>query len=144
MTQVKDKPGQKLIVESGHIQSEYDPKMLLLNEDGNVYPQNKTERRMALPVGVWAKLASIKTYSPVRVGEESEKNFFMSRDYDIIILTNRTVRIKQKFPKRGHVYTPLENIVYYQVNADAAFEQRFQESSNESAPGIEAPTETTG
>lgn len=141
MTLAKDKkPQEHNGFETGHKMSQNDPEMLLLNEDGTEFPQSKDKnptRRMALPVGVWAKLQQIKLRNPVRVGEEAEKNFFMEKDYDIIILTNRTIRIKLKSPRQGHVYTPLENVIYYQVTKDAAFEKRFQEASDTGPSGVE-------
>lgn len=108
-----------------------DEEMLLMNEDGRTIRRAGNEsKKPLLPVGVWAKIESLRVNVAVRIGTNSERTFFSSKEFNMLLLTNRTVRIKSRGNTNVvHAYVPLENVCYYSVELDAAFEARFAKDS---------------
>lgn len=82
-----------------------------------------------LPVGVWATLKSLKLVNTARMPNGTEKLWYSAPDYKILLLTNRTVKIRD-VARAVSVYTPLENVVSYEIDGGSAFEDRIQQESD--------------
>ena len=88
-------------------------------------------RRPLLPVAVWAQLKSINLKDAVKCGNINEKFYFDTKEFLILLLTNRTVKIKNRDRSDYHCYVPLENVRSFQVERDLQFERRIEKASDE-------------
>lgn len=115
-----------------------DETTVMLNEDGQEIPPriDRPSRRPLLPVGVWARLEGVrcKRDGAVKIGNKSEQLWFHTKDYDMLLLTNRTIRVVDRATNQ-HAYVPCENVAYFHVLKDAAFERRFEKTGDKDAEG---------
>lgn len=89
-------------------------------------------RRPVMAVGIWAKLATLKPKEALVLSSGKTVSFLKSGEYQMYLLTNRMVKIKDPVTQ-GHVYCPCENIIYFTVEADAATQRRLTKESNASS-----------
>jgi hypothetical protein len=88
--------------------------------------------RPLIPVAAWGKAKSCRFVTAVRMGKKGDQTFIVDEYYDMVLMTNRMMRISDK-SKTFCVYVPLENIGYFEVDPNTPYERGFQAIVRESA-----------
>lgn len=98
---------------------------------------NKYVTPNTIPIGVWLLLKSVWVAQAVKVGGDGERVFYGDKDYEILLLTNRTVKIRTRGRKsEAHVYVPLENIRSFEALNDTSAHDRIKAASAASTAGV--------
>lgn len=101
------------------------PEQPIMLDTEEIPMQQTVGTRYTLPIGIWAQAQCASVVKAVKCGSENEKNFFSEPNYQILILTNRTVKIRSRNKPENHLYAPFENISSYQLMRDVNFERRL-------------------
>lgn len=88
--------------------------------------------RPLIPVAAWGKAKSCRFVTAVRMGKKGDQTFVTDEHYDLVLMTNRMMRIADK-SRSFCVYVPLENIGYFEVDPNTPYERGFQAIVRESA-----------
>lgn len=105
-------------------------------------PIDRSLSPAAAAVSVWAHLKNLWVMSAVKVGRDGERAFFNDNEYELLLLTNRTVKIRTRGKlQESHIYVPLENVRSYEALGDESVHTRIKAASRESSTGAGETTE---